>query len=161
MRSRWTSWPSWRPGVVRCVLAATLAMAHSLAGSATGVGDVVGPWAMIHDGWEGTLEILPSDQRQSGLDGACTYTSYVITGKWTNAQGVGHDVRGRFQGQDPNVGGNRPCAQSDHLLVFTVDFRNGEPPQEFMGYVFTHGNRTISGLTWWRDLPFGWFAVKK
>jgi hypothetical protein len=116
---------------------------------------------MVHDDWSGVLEIFPPDQHQQAVDGNCTYSYYVLSGKWTDPQGVSHPMAGVFQGRDPNVQSGDACAQSSHMLNFAIDFGNQEPAQQFYGYVFTHQNRRMAGFTWWHGLPFGWFATKR
>jgi hypothetical protein len=123
------------------------------------IADLIGTWNMVHDDWRGTLVINPSYQRLNGVDGPCTYVSYVFDGSYTGADGTPLLVRGTIGGKDDNQRTNAQCPQSDHLVNFTIDFP-GQPPQQFTGYLFTQQKRTLAGETWWQGIPFGWYATK-
>jgi hypothetical protein len=128
---------------------------------ATGVDDIVGTWDMLHDGRAGTLVIFPPDQHLVAVNGACTYSYWVINGQWTASNGGGaRPVSGTFQGEDQNIrsGG---CKNSGHIVQMTVDFGSGATPQPFTGYIFQTGNRAMAGYTWWNSITFGWFATKR
>ena len=116
---------------------------------------VVGTWDMVHDDWPGTLVINPPDQRSCGQSGSCTYCSYVIDGWYTNGSRQTYFVRGTFQGQDKNRRTSERCKASDHRISFTIN------SQTFEGYIFTWGQRTMAGYTWWQGIPFAWFAEKR
>jgi hypothetical protein len=124
------------------------------------INDFVGTWDIVHDDWRGTLVINPSDQKQKAVDGECTYTYWIITGTYTGNDGTPQQVRGTFGGRDPNRRANEACKQSDHIAQFTISPTN-QPPQPFVGYLFTHQHRTLAGYTWWQGIPFGWYAVKR
>jgi hypothetical protein len=115
---------------------------------------------MVHDDWPGTLVINPPDQRLCGIDGSCTYCSWVVDGTYTGATGVGRFVHGTFQGQDTNRRRAEPCPNSDHRIAFTIAF-DPSNPQPFEGYVFTWEKKTLAGYTWWAGIPFGWYARKR
>ena len=120
--------------------------------------DVVGTWRMNHDGWIGTLTILPYDQIQNAVDGNCTYRYVIIGGRYVGSDGHSSAVRGSVGGQDPLAPG--PCPQQRHKVRFTIAFP-GMPPQRFEGYVFNQRPRFMAGYTWWSGIPFGWFAEKQ
>jgi hypothetical protein len=123
--------------------------------------DLIGVWDMTHDDWRGTVKMNPSDQHHIAIDGSCTYSTWAIDGTWTSSDGASHDLRGSFQGKDSNRRAGEACPASDHLVKFTIDFKNGDPPQSFEGYIFTHQKRTMAGYTWWHGIPFGWLATKR
>ena len=125
------------------------------------VDDIVGTWLLVHDDFEGLLNIRSPDQRQVAEDPPCSYESWVIDGDYEMwGAPPTRAVRGSFQGQDPYWQVAAPCPESKHIIRFTIDFP-GEPPQPFDGYVFTHLRQRMAGFTWWRGLPFGWFATKQ
>lgn len=124
------------------------------------IDDLVGTWDMVHDGWRGTLVINPSDQLRNAVDDPCTYRYYVIDGVYTTSGGEQFAMSGTFGGKDLDQHTGDPCPQSDHLLNVTIEFP-GEPPQPFIGYLFTHEGKGMGGRTWWQDIPFGWYAVKR
>lgn len=121
---------------------------------------ISGTWDMVHDDWQGVLKINPSDQETQGTDGPCTYIASVIDGQYTDHAGTSHQMRGSFRGHDPNDQTSRQCKQSDHMIRFTIAFPN-EPPQQFLGYVFTHQGKSMAGYTWWQGIPFGWYATRR
>ncbi len=46
-----------------------------------------------------------------------------------------------------------------HRIVIWVAFDDGE--QRFDGYVFTQtGGDAMAGVTWWQDMPFGFYATR-
>ncbi len=125
------------------------------------INNLIGIWDMVHDDWRGTLVINPPTQILNGVVGPCTFTSHVIDGTYTtsnNPQPL--TMRGTLGGQDGNQQTGQPCPQSDHLLEFTIAFP-GQPPQRFSGYFFTHQSQGMAGLTWWNDIPFGWYAIRR
>ncbi len=122
--------------------------------------DIAGIWDMVHDGMGGTLKINPSDQRHNAIEGNCTYNYNVIEGNYNQGNGASLQMHGTFGGKDVNNRSNAPCKQSDHLISFTIHFPP-DPPQQFTGYLFTHNKKTMAGFTWWKGIPFGWFATKR
>ena len=127
---------------------------------AASVSDLVGTWDTVHDDWRGTLVVRPPGQRFNEVDGPCTYSYYAVDGTYTGHDGTTWTMRGRFGGRDPNKRTNEQCKRSEHKVSCTITFPN-EPPQPFDGYLYTHRGRTLAGYTWWRGLPFGWYAQKR
>jgi hypothetical protein len=95
------------------------------------VDDIVGAWLLVHDDFEGLLNIRPPDQRRVAEDPPCSYESWTIDGDYQmwGAPPV-RSVHGTFQGQDPYWQVAAQCPESRHLVRFTIDFP-GEPPQPF------------------------------
>jgi hypothetical protein len=124
------------------------------------ISDLVGTWDMVHDDWEGKLTINPTDQQLQEVDGACTFTYWVVSGTWMSTDGIARPVNGTFQGHDIMHRTEDKCPSSSHLVQLAMEFGNGEPVQIFEGYVFTHKKRRMAGYTLWHGLPFGWYAIK-
>lgn len=124
------------------------------------IADLVGFWNMVHDDWEGRLVVNPTDRQGTETEDACAFSYWLINGTWTGGDGQTKSMRGTFQGRDVVRRTDEPCPESPHFVQFLIDFTNGEPPQVFEGYLFTHQKQRMAGYTWWRGVPFGWFAIK-
>ena len=103
------------------------------------------------DGFQGTLHATPRRQRvpDRGTD---------------QLRGAGHllhqpqDVVAGYQGPG-NRGANVTNA---HRVVFWIDLANtpgnGADDQRFDGYFFTATLNGMAGVTWWANIPFGFYA---
>lgn len=123
------------------------------------VSDLVGDWEMNHDNWKSVLSLTSTGAENTVEEGRCSYTSTAFTGTWTGVSGASHNVSGELGGKDSHSRLEKDCPKSAHFLKFTVDFP--EAPQVFEGYVYTHEENAMAGLTWWRGITFGWSAVRK
>jgi hypothetical protein len=115
---------------------------------------ISGAWTMMHDDWRGTLVINPPDQRFN--DG--TYTYFKIDGTYTGKSGDQHPISGTLGGRDENIQTGSAVKESDNLVKFQIDFTNGQPPQQFIGYLSSKQD-AMAGYTWWAGIPFGWYAT--
>lgn len=119
---------------------------------------ISGTWDMVHDDWQGTLYIDPPDQRHTAV-GHCTYSYYVLSGTYTDSNGNVHTVSGTLGGLDHYSQTGSACPRSDHMVQLTIRFPGNS--QRFVGYLFTHNERTLAGYTWWQGTTFGWYARKR
>jgi hypothetical protein len=122
--------------------------------------NLVGTWAMNHDGWTGTLVINPSDQSSNQVDGNCTFHVDMFDGTWSGGVGSNIPVSGVLGGKDSYRRTGEACPESPHKLVFTISFP-GAAPQPFEGYIFVHAVNIMAGYTWWQEQPFAWYAIKQ
>jgi hypothetical protein len=123
------------------------------------VSDLVGDWEMNHDNWKGVLSLTSIGEENTIEEGRCSYTTVLFSGTWTGVSGASHPVSGELGGKDNHSRLEKDCPKSAHFLKFTVDFT--EAPQVFEGYIYTHEENAMAGLTWWRGMTFGWSAVRK
>lgn len=122
---------------------------------------------MVHDDWEGRLELKDINVGKSSGSGlippgvkTCAYNGSVLEAKWINSQGVIYPIREfLLQWRDRNRQRNEQCPTSEHLVLFEIEFEENSP-QKFEGYVFTQKRKTMAGYTWWSGIPFGWYARK-
>jgi hypothetical protein len=95
-----------------------------------------GVYAFCHDGWLGTLAL--SVGKDSQLE--ARYDSIRF--------------RRRFEGR-----GTIQPNDSKQLEIILFRF-NEAPKQIFRGYLSGRRDEFIAGITWWRSVPFGFFARK-
>lgn len=109
---------------------------------------------IVWDGHQGTLMLL--------ADGS----------GWLIAGGNRHLLRHRsaINPQEAVTGGYRgpgyrTNSNLNHRVVFWVDFANtptnASDDQMFDGYMMTQTKNAIAGITWWRNIAFGFYAYNK
>ena len=144
-----------RIAVLAAALTLTLAMAPRPA-AAVGIGDIIkGPYGssydFVWDGFRGTLTFYTSSVAYLTV-GPTDYSVRFVIGK--NAQ----DVVDGYQGP-----GYRVNTANAHRVVLWVDFNktpnNPYDDQRFDGYWFTQTNNGMAGVTWWSNIPFGFYMT--
>jgi hypothetical protein len=115
--------------------------------------DFLGTYDMVHDNWQGTLVL------ETAVDAWIEQTPNIV-GKYIGTGGDTFAVRGFVRTW------SYPLPDSwgpDHQIILYIDFQ--QTPQEsddskFQGYLCA--DRTaIAGNTWWRNTPYGFYAIKK
>jgi hypothetical protein len=115
--------------------------------------DVVGAYDMVHDGWRGTLDLRarPDDPIEA---------LHNLGGTWTGSGGDTHGVRGFMRTWQYPL---PPSFGPDHALDLRIDFGDTihtDDDQRFAGYFFTQSKDAIAGVTFWNDVPFGFYAQR-
>lgn len=152
-------------GLALCLLA-LLVGASIVSGAPQGIAgsDILGPygsvWKIVWDGWEGRLVLRPAPW---------VTQSYLETGgkKYSVRYKILVNPQDKIDGlQGPGYTGRNSSLR--HRIVFWVDFdntpRNLADDQRFDGYVFTKtikklGKQAMAGVTWWKSIPFGFYAT--
>ena len=124
------------------------------AGGVGGVGqynfvdDFTKAWSMNHSGWLGTLTLGqgPVATQEHGN----MVVSY-LSNDGSQYQGYGF-VRTPAYGRDASWG-------PDHQIDFYINFLNDNGDTRFLGYIFTWQKEAMAGITWWHDIPFGFYAL--
>lgn len=120
--------------------------------------DIVGAYGwhytIIWDGWRGDLELLAGvDRATLEKDGVKYEVRYILL---ENPQNI-------IEGQ-PAPGYNGKPSSLNHRIIFWVDFQrtpgNVADDQRFEGYFMTKTKDAMAGITWWENIPFGFYAVK-
>lgn len=112
----------------------------------------LGKYWINYDGWQATLVLLakPDTAGQPNIGGFLIFPE----GDVFQVNGF---VRTATYPIDPAWG-------PDHRIEFYVDFNNTPASslddQMFEGLLYTHGQKWISGITWWNNIPFGFQAQK-
>lgn len=107
--------------------------------------EFLGTYDMNHDGWKGVLV----------LDRGGEFCR--LYGTYTGADKVVREVQA-----DAALNRLGQCAVTPlptHRIKFSIKFDFGW--QKFDGYMFTRDRKIIAGITWWNNIPFGFYAVKR
>jgi len=125
---------------------------------------------IVWDGWNGELKLLPGP-------GPAPMTGFPnvkpIHGILTQG-GINYDVGGyilhnpqdknKVTGTGPGYKTKKNSSTLNHRIVFWVAFQKSPKPttiQWFDGYLMTQTKDAIAGVTWWQNIPFGFYAIKK
>lgn len=115
--------------------------------------DFASSYSMVHDGWPGVLTL---EKRH----GDFIETTPNIGGKFVSAEGKEHNVRGYVRTATYFIPDSRG---PDHNINFYIDFNDSpsqSDDQKFEGYLFTRTKSAMAGITWWNDIPFGFYTTK-
>ena len=111
---------------------------------------------IVWDGWRGFLTLKPDGTGTLEQIGPKRSVYQVRHAILLNPQNVVDGLRGP---------GYRVPSNLNHRIVFWVDFNNTpdnpKDDQRFDGYIMTHTKDAIAGITWWRGIPFGFYATNK
>jgi hypothetical protein len=118
---------------------------------------------MVWDGIPGSLFLGPANATYGG-----TGTLSVVTPNVTNTYNLRYQIMANPQ--DSIVGQQGPgflgtSSSLQHRIVFWVDFNNTpaneSDDQRFDGYLMTRNRNAMAGVTWWNNVPFGFYATNK
>ncbi|CAA6807423.1 MAG: Peptidase C25 gingipain (Fragment) [uncultured Thiotrichaceae bacterium] len=102
-----------------------------------------GEWDICHDGWRGKIKL--TDAGDHPIDGPF----YNLKGEYINSKG---DV---YEAYATVISINSPRdlnSWHDHQMKLVVKF---DEEQEFLLYLHTQSKNEMSGVTYWRNQPFG------
>ena len=120
-------------------------------------------YEIVWDGIPGSLFLGPANPTYGGNGTLSVYTpNSTIT----------YNLRYQIMAnpQDPIVGQQGPgflgtSSSLQHRIVFWVDFNNTpanqSDDQRFDGYLMTRTRNAMAGVTWWSNVPFGFYATGK
>ncbi|WPD22544.1 MAG: C25 family cysteine peptidase [Candidatus Electrothrix scaldis] len=114
--------------------------------------DFVSRYTMKHDGWQGVLQLIR-------VNGEFYNSEFRQIPNMGGTYGE-HDVRGYVRTAIYPLSSDWG---PDHKIEFYVDFAdtaNQDDDQKFEGYLFTQTKDAMAGITWWNDIPFGFYANK-
>ncbi|MDH5558615.1 MAG: hypothetical protein OEZ03_14795 [Alphaproteobacteria bacterium] len=111
-------------------------------------------YRIIWDGHQGTLQLFPNAGGQ------------LITANGRHKLTLTSTVDPQSKVTGGHTGpGYRTNSNLRHRIVFWVDFNNTpnnrNDDQMFDGYMMTQTKNAIAGITWWRNIPFGFYADNK
>ncbi|MDD3554571.1 MAG: C25 family cysteine peptidase [Deltaproteobacteria bacterium] len=116
--------------------------------------DFVGTFQSDHDGWRGHLTLQKADG--NFIEGTPN-----MSGTYTDGSGKKHGVRGYVRTADYPL---TPASDPDHKITFYIDFNDTatqNDDQKFEGYLFTRTKNAVAGITYWNNIPFGFFINQK
>lgn len=138
----------------------SVAMLAGTVSAAVTAADYLGPYGKVYDivwdGWKGELVLMPDPWRAdskltaSGRNYAVRYEILLEA-----QQNVGGQTGPGYLGV--------PTAQK-HRIVFWVDFNHTRiltDDQRYDGYIMTQTKNAIAGVTWYRKMPYGFYAIFK
>lgn len=121
--------------------------------------DILGAYGNVYnivwDGWKGEL-VLRTGAAESYLekDGNRYEVRYQIL----------QDPQDTVEGMK-GPGATATSSILKHRIIFWVDFNNtpdnNADDQRFDGYFFTKTKDAMAGVTWWNNIPFGFYATFK
>ncbi|MFA5674128.1 MAG: hypothetical protein WC116_09085 [Thermovirgaceae bacterium] len=111
-------------------------------------------YTIVWDGWRGDLTLLAGvDRATLEKDGVEYAVRYVLL---ENPQTTINGLQG--------PGFNGKSSSLNHRIIFWVDFNrtpgDTSDDQRFEGYFMTQTKDAMAGITWWDNIPFGFYAVK-
>jgi hypothetical protein len=105
------------------------------------------------DGWRGVLQL-----RAQG-----TSTLRTDQGEYPVRFEVGRNPQDPVSGR-LGAGYFKTPSTANHRIVFWVDFPRTPAPaddQRFDGYLMTQTKDALAGVTWWENIPFGFYALNR
>jgi hypothetical protein len=115
----------------------------------------VGTYSMNHDGWRGVLKLWPNPNTLHVIGS----DFWALLGQYTDQNNKTHAVRGKVKESVAN-----PAGWVDHKIEFYIDFNDTDTQaddQLFEGYLFTRTKNAVAGITYWNNIPFGFFINQK
>lgn len=111
---------------------------------------------IVWDGWKGQLILAPK-QSESYLvrEGVRCSVEYLICNPQDKA--ATHTGIAILGGGRQGPGFSQVTSDLKHRIFFTVHFKAG--PQLFDGYMMTQTRNAIAGITLWKGVPYGFYAI--